>query len=68
MDDKLVNDASENNHLEHLKLIFQKIREAALELKLSAVHFFKKHLQYLGHLFHVRVYIYFKKWFKQYSA
>ena len=50
MDDALVKDASENDHLEHLKLIFEKIREAGLKLKLSKCKFFKRHLQYLGHL------------------
>ena len=50
MADVLVNDVSENDHLEHLKLIFQKIRETGLKLKLSKYAFFKRHLQYFGYL------------------
>ena len=41
MDDVLVHDASKNNHLEHLILIFQKIREAGLKLKLSKCTFLR---------------------------
>ena len=51
MDDVLVLDDSENDHLEHLRLIFsQKIREASRKQKLSKGAFFKGNLQYLGHL------------------
>ena len=46
----LVHDSSEIDHLEHLKMIFQKIREAGLKLKLSKCAISKRHLQYLGHL------------------
>ena len=35
MDDVLVHDASQSDHLEHLKLIFQNIREVGMRLKLS---------------------------------
>ena len=49
MDDVLVHNASENDHLEHLKLIFQKIREAGLKLNLSKCAFVKRYLQYQGH-------------------
>ena len=47
MDDLLVHNISENDHLEHSKMIFQNIREAGLKLKCT---FFKRCLQYLGHL------------------
>ena len=54
MDDVLVvHDASETDHLEHLKMIFQKIREKGLKVKLSKCAFFKRHLQYSGHLISV---------------
>ena len=39
MEDEFVHDPSENSHLEHLKLIFQIIREAGLKLKLSKCAF-----------------------------
>ena len=50
MDDVLLHDSSKNDHSEHLKMIFQKIREAGLKLKLSKCAFFKRHFKYLGHL------------------
>ena len=50
INDVLVHDSRENDHLQHLKIIFQRIREVGLKLKLSKFAFFKRHLQYLGHL------------------
>ena len=50
MDDILVHDASENSHhLEHLRIIFQKIREAGSKPHFSKSVFFKRHLQHLEH-------------------
>ena len=37
-------------HLEHLEEIFTKLKTAGLKLKLEKCCFFKKHIQYLGHL------------------
>ena len=51
MDDMLAHDWNEDNHLQHLKIIFMNIKEAMLKLKLPKCAFFKRHLQYLGHLF-----------------
>ena len=42
MDYVLVHESSEKDHLEHLKMIFQKIREAGLKLKLLKCAFFLK--------------------------
>ena len=53
MDDLFGHDASETDHLEHLKRIFQKVREAGLTLNLSKCGFFKRHLLYLGYLISV---------------
>ena len=36
--------------MEHLETIFNQLREAGLKLKLQKCSFFKKHIQYLGHL------------------
>ena len=36
--------------MEHLEIIFNRLREAGLKLKLKKCSFFKKHIQYLGHL------------------
>ena len=41
---------TEKEHLEHLEKIFRKLREYGLKMKREKCHFFKNHLQYLGHL------------------
>ena len=41
---------SEEEHLEHLRIIFQRLKAAGLKLKRSKCDFMKKHIQYLGHL------------------
>ena len=50
LDDKLIFSPDNETHLEHLKEVFQRLREADLKLKASKCNFFKKHIQYLGHL------------------
>ena len=40
----------EEEHLEHLEEIFSRQQNAGLKLKLEKCCFFKKHIQYLGHL------------------
>ena len=37
-------------HLEHLRSLFVKLREADLKLKEVKCNFLKKHIQYLGHI------------------
>ena len=37
-------------HLQHIEILFQRLREAKLKLKESKCNFLKKHVQYLGHL------------------
>ena len=37
-------------HLEHIKTVFEKLRHAKLSMKLSKCHFFAKEIQYLGHI------------------
>ena len=50
LDDIIIFSKTEEEHLEHLETIFNRIREAGLKLKLQKCSFFKKHIQYLGHL------------------
>ena len=50
MDDLLVFSASEEEHLKHLEIIFEKFRNTDLKLKLSKCQFWKKEIEYLGHL------------------
>ena len=37
-------------HLQHLNMIFNHLKEVNFKIKLCKCHFLKKHLQYLGHL------------------
>ena len=50
LDDILIFSPDNETHLEHLREVFQRLREADLKLKPSKCNFFKKHIQYLGHL------------------
>ena len=38
------------SHLEHLRLLFQRLRSTDLKLKKVKCNFLKKHIQYLGHI------------------
>ena len=48
LDDIIIYSRSEKEHLEHLEEIFTRLKAAGL--KLEKCCFFKKHIQYLGHL------------------
>ena len=50
LDDIIIFSKTEEEHLEHLEKIFKKLREYGLKMKREKCDFFKKHLQYLGHL------------------
>ena len=50
LDDILIFSSGVEVHLEHLRKVFLRLREAKLKLKASKCSFFKKHIQYLGHL------------------
>ena len=50
LDDIIIYSRSEKEHLEHLEEIFSRLKVAGLKLKLEKCCFFKKHIQYLGHL------------------
>ena len=50
LDDIIIFSRTEEEHLEHLEKIFRKLREYRLKMKREKCDFFKKHLQYLGHL------------------
>ena len=50
LDDILIFSPDNETHLKHLKEVFQRLREADLKLKASKCNFFKKYIQYLGHL------------------
>ena len=50
LDDIIIFSKTEKEHLEHLEIIFNRLHEAGLKLKLQKCSFFNKHIQYLGHL------------------
>ena len=50
LDDIIIFSKTEEEHLEHLRIIFDRLRQAGLKLKLQKCDFFKKHIQYLGNL------------------
>ena len=50
LDDIIIYSRSEKENLEHLEEIFTRLKAAGLKLKLEKCCFFKKHIQYLGHL------------------
>ena len=50
LDDILIFSSGIEAHLEYLRKVFLRLREAKLKLKASKCSFFKKHIQYLGHL------------------
>ena len=50
LDDIIIFSKTKEEHLQHLEEIFERLRKAGLKLKLQKCSFFKKHIQYLGHL------------------
>ena len=50
LDDILIYSPDMETHLEHMRIIFGRLREAKLKLKESKCNFLKAHIQYLGHI------------------
>ena len=50
LDDIIIFSKTEEEHLQHLEIIFQRLREVGLKLKQSKCSFMKLHIEYLGHL------------------
>ena len=50
LDDVLIHSPDIETHLQHMRVLFQRLREADLKLKDSKCNYFKTHVQYLGHL------------------
>ena len=50
LDDIIIFSKNEEEPLEHLRIIFQRLKEAGLKLKRSKCDFMKNQIQYLGHL------------------
>ena len=50
LDDIIIFSNTEEEHLAHIKEIFKRLEAVDLKMKRSKCDFFKKHIQYLGHL------------------
>lgn len=50
IDDILIASESWEQHLEHIKLVFERIRDAELKLKIEKCHFGATELPFLGHI------------------
>ena len=50
LDDIIIFSKTKEVHLNHIKQVSEKLRNAHLSMKLSKYHFFTKEIQYLGHI------------------
>ena len=50
LDDIITFSRTAEEHLSHIRKVFEKLRSAKLSMKLSKYHFFSKKIQYLGHI------------------
>ena len=53
LDNIIIFSNNEEEHLKHIEIMFQKLKEAGLKLKESKCNFFKQEIHYLGHLISV---------------
>ena len=49
LDDIIIFSTTAEEHLSHIKQVFEKLCTAKLSIKFSKCHFFTKEIQYLGH-------------------
>ena len=50
LDDIITFSRTAEEHLDHIKQVFEMLRSAHLAMKLGKCHFFTKEIQYLGHI------------------
>ena len=50
LDDIIIYSSTPEEHLQHIKTVFEKLRHAKLSMKRSKCHFFTKEIQYLEHI------------------
>ena len=50
LDNIIIFSKTAEEHLDHIKQVFEKLRSTHLSMKLSKCHFFMKETQYLGHI------------------
>ena len=51
LDDIIIFNKTPQEHLSHIRKVFEKIWSAKLSMKMSKCNFFSKEIQYLGHIF-----------------
>ena len=50
LDDIIIYSSTPEEHLQHIKTVFEKLHHTKLSMKLSKCHFFTKEIQYLRHI------------------
>ena len=50
LDDIIIYSSTPEEHLEHIRTVFEKLCDAKLSMKLNKCHFFAKEIQYLRHI------------------
>ena len=50
LDDIIIFSKTPQEHLSHIRKVFEKLRSAKLSMKMSKCNFFSKEIQYLGHI------------------
>ena len=50
LDDIIIFSSNEKEHLQHIEEIFKRLERFGLKMKREKCDFFKRHIQYLGHL------------------
>ena len=50
LDDIIIFSKTLEEHLSHIRMVFEKLHSAKLSMKLGKCHFFSKEIQYLGHI------------------
>ena len=53
LDDSIIFSKTPQEHLSHIRKVFEKLRSAKLSIKMSKCNFFSKEIQYLGHILSV---------------
>ena len=53
LDDTIIFSKTPQEHLSHIRKVFEKLRSAKLSMKMSKSDFFSKEIQYLGHILSV---------------
>ena len=50
LDDIIIFSKTAEEHIDHTKQVFKKLRSTHVSMKLSKCHFFTKEIQYLSHI------------------